>query len=434
MIKVYKDPDARVIIFDDGLSGTRPIGTLHCIGNGNGTVDIVNKFKYAQDGSDLKEYASIPFGEFVDENNTQYGTVEATVVNLLNAVLTSSGGGGTNLPEITSSFSINSVEGVVINYEMVANFGVGYEWENLPSGLVVVEGNIRKILGVLTAGVYTPTMRAVNYNGVTSQTLTITVADPPFSDTKSVVFNNSDYATATSATTNPLYRAANGSGSADAWSISTWFKPGTNNTSEQTILMFGGSVQSNEGRVHLFYNGGNSKKRIQLLYGSDNNKLFFITPDFSVTESTWHHIFVTYDGGTTGSGSGSVNDYYSRFKIYIDGVLVTLVTSNSNYGWSSEIVNDFFMLGRNGVNGNYMRTCNLDEVALWSSDQSGGIANIYNAGAPQDLTSIAGGVPSPDNWWRMGDGDTFPTLTDNIGSVDFTMVNMTASEIVNDVP
>ena len=41
---------------------------------------------------------------------------------------------------------------------------------------------------------------------------------------------------------------------------------------------------------------------------------------------------VTYDGGTTGSSSGSINDYYSRFKIFIDGVEQTTINSNSNYG------------------------------------------------------------------------------------------------------
>jgi hypothetical protein len=34
----------------------------------------------------------------------------------------------------------------------------------------------------------------------------------------------------------------------------------------------------------------------------------------------------------------------------------------------------------------------------------------------------------------MGDDDTLPTLTDNIGTLDFTMTNMTAGDIVNDTP
>ena len=39
------------------------------------------------------------------------------------------------------------------------------------------------------------------------------------------------------------------------------------------------------------------------------------------------------------------------------------------------------------------------------------------------------------SWWRMGDGDTFPTLTDNgSGGNDGTMTNMSSGNIVEDVP
>ena len=40
----------------------------------------------------------------------------------------------------------------------------------------------------------------------------------------------------------------------------------------------------------------------------------------------------------------------------------------------------------------------------------------------------------PVNWWRMGDGDTFPNLLDSAGSDDFVMFSMSVGDIVNDVP
>ena len=47
-----------------------------------------------------------------------------------------------------------------------------------------------------------------------------------------------------------------------------------------------------------------------------------------------------------------------------------------------------------------------------------------------DLTDL-----SPYFWSRMGDGDTYPTLTDHgSGGNDATMVNMDASDIVTDTP
>ena len=70
------------------------------------------------------------------------------------------------------------------------------------------------------------------------------------------------------------------------------------------------------------------------------------------------------------------------------------------------------------------------EVALWDSDQTANVGVIYNGGVAQDLTLLAS---PPSHWWRMGDADTFPILQDSIGSLDFTMNNMTAADIVNDV-
>lgn len=78
-----------------------------------------------------------------------------------------------------------------------------------------------------------------------------------------------------------------------------------------------------------------------------------------------------------------------------------------------------------------MRGCNIDELAIWASDESSNISSIYNSGTPHNLSLLAS---PPANYWRMGDGDTFPTLQDNIGALDATMTNMTVSDIVNDVP
>ena len=92
---------------------------------------------------------------------------------------------------------------------------------------------------------------------------------------------------------------------------------------------------------------------------------------------------------------------------------------------------DNFRVGRFNV-ANHMRNgAKVDELAVWDSDQSSSISDIYNSGDPFDLTSLS---TPPVHWWRMGDGDTFPVLEDSIGSADFTMRNMTVADIVNDVP
>ena len=73
----------------------------------------------------------------------------------------------------------------------------------------------------------------------------------------------------------------------------------------------------------------------------------------------------------------------------------------------------------------------IDELAIWASDESSNAAAIYNSGSTHDLSLLSS---PPDHWYRMGDGDTFPTLQDSIGSLDLTMTNMTSADIVSDVP
>ena len=142
---------------------------------------------------------------------------------------------------------------------------------------------------------------------------------------------------------------------------------------------------------------------------------------------------ITYDGGTTGSSSGSINDYYSRFKIFIDGNQQTTSNFNLNYGNTLALNGINLRIGRYS-SGNYMRNnCKIDEFAVWDSDESANISNIYNGGVPLDLSSLS---TSPIHWWRMGDGDTYPFLQDSgtANNCIFVMNNQTASDIVNDVP
>ena len=44
------------------------------------------------------------------------------------------------------------------------------------------------------------------------------------------------------------------------------------------------------------------------------------------------------------------------------------------------------------------------------------------------------GYPDLIGWYRMGDGDTYPTIQDNKGSNDATMTNMASDDIQTDVP
>ena len=433
-IKVFRDDDANAAVLKvdaTGGGGRKFNNELRAIGNGDGTCSILNPDK-STDGNDFNEITSVAFSEFVDENGSALGVDEAATCNALNAILRQTGSTDGSAPVITSATAITVSDGDAVNYTLSATGGVGYEWSNIPAGLSVQNGNSRKLIGTITggAGAYTPTMTATNYYGQDTETLTITVTSS-FANTKSLDFVNQDYLGANAALLDAeLGRAANGAGSGDAWTIHLWFKGGTQSNNSQTIFYFGDNDVTNAGHLYLRYLGGSDTLRFQ--YGSANNNLRWDGATNLLAAGAWKHVMICYDGGTTGSSSGSINDYYGRFTVYVDGSDVTNggTWSNSNYGYSSGIDADNLRVGRYS-GGNYMRDCLVDEFAVWGSDQSANVTSIYNSGTPHDLSALG---TAPDHWWRMGDGDTYPTIQDNVGTAHFVMYNMTAADIVNDVP
>ena len=51
-----------------------------------------------------------------------------------------------------------------------------------------------------------------------------------------------------------------------------------------------------------------------------------------------------------------------------------------------------------------------------------------------NLQTLHHSIHHPDHVYRMGDSDTFPTITDQVGSADQTMTNMASSNFVTDTP
>ena len=427
-IKIYKDSAANSIFIEDN-NGAQFINSLQA------TVPV-DKVTIADLARQIDIVSDVDHTDFVDKDGNPYTGTATEVCDQLNAIFQSSGTPSGDAPTITSNTTINLVQGQTLNYELTANFGVGFEWENLPTGVTTVEGNIRKLIGgsTLTAGTYTVTARAINYNGTDQEDIDIIVSTPPFSNTKSIKFSNQDYLGANASQVEPvLGRSSNGTGSGDAWTISLWYKGSTDNQG-QTVVYFGNNDVTNNGYIELRQTNNSGQKRLRLRYGSNGNYLQFTTANGSITPNTWQHILISYDGGTTGSSSASSDlaNYYSRFKIYLDGSLQTTSNSNSNYGWSGSIVGQNWRVGR-FASGTHMRQANVDELALWDSDQSSNISDIYNSGSVKDFDTL---TDKPLHWWRMGDGDTFPNLVDSgtVGNCVFVMNNMTSADIVNDVP
>lgn len=430
ILNIEVDPTEATVLFSDG--GSYPVNTIRAISNDDDlTIDILTH------SVDHYLYRNIPVSS-ITIGSIPISSALAGAVNELNSLFTQTASISGSPPSITSSLNVTISEGETLNYELTSSYGVGYEWVTLPTGVVVSTMNRRKLLGgsQLLPGDHQITVKAINYYGCDEQTITLTVTPLPYSNTRSIRFDNHEYLESdigVESLTNTLGRLSNGIGSSDAWSVSIYFKPGTSSKSKQTIFYYGTSDKHDS---HLFirYVGTNDYKNILVHYGSYHNYLQFTPPINSVSDTNkWYHILLTYDGGVTGSASDQVDSYYNAFRLYIDGVLQTTTNSHENYGVSYGFNHDDMKLriGRY-YNSDYMHdNCKVDEIAIWDSDQSSNIVGIYNGGVTHTLTVL---TPPPVSWWRMGDGDVYPFVKDNVSDVDLTMYNMTIDGITTDAP
>lgn len=200
-----------------------------------------------------------------------------------------------------------------------------------------------------------------------------------------------------------------------AFSISAWIARAATGIDESIVAKMESS--GNFRGYILFINSSN---QIRFLFRSQNtsSKRLSATTTATITDTNWHHISLTYSGNSNTSG----------IKIYIDGVSVTLNLQNT---LNATTLNSApFQIGARNSASLFARSA-IDEVAVFNTELSASaVSTIYNSGVPNDLTGTSGLV----SWWRMGDGDTFPTITDNQGSNNGTMTNMSAGNFITNVP
>ena len=238
--------------------------------------------------------------------------------------------------------------------------------------------------------------------------LTGTGGTPAFTNTLSTTFDGvDDYVTMG----NVLNMADDGT---DSFSCSFWMKGGSFST--EFIVSKHLNNPTYSGFAIYISNG---KVGFRLGSGlSPNSKLSGNSTNL-VIGSTWNNVVVTYDGSQDISG----------FNIYINGVSDTIVTVSNNTPINVSNTTDFQLSGRAG-GATLVYSGGLDEVAFWNGTElTSTQASEIGSTLPTDLSTY-----NPTSWWRMGDGSTYPTINDEIGSNDGTMNNMTSANFVTDVP
>ena len=178
-------------------------------------------------------------------------------------------------------------------------------------------------------------------------------------------------------------------------SVSLWFKPNstiTTTSSGEVLISFG--TTDFRRAVYLGSNFGSINNEL-ITVGDQNANYSYYAQSGGTIDTNWHHLAIVHDG--------------SKYQIYLDGSAIT--TSGSTPLYSSQQLT----IGARGRTGSppadsYFNG-KISNVAIWNSNQSSNISNIYNNGFPQTTYTV-----TPQQWWKLGGNSTFSSGTWTIPS------------------
>jgi len=164
-------------------------------------------------------------------------------------------------------------------------------------------------------------------------------------------------------------------------SISVWFKIDSNPTN--TYLNIITKWISGDAAWSAYVT--NSTGKLSFWISTNGSTQKQIHSSTNVNDNQWHHFVGTNDG---------VNN-----KIYIDGVLEDTGTSGNIYNSTQNI-----LIGKTNQN-SFLFEGLIDEVSIWNTAlTSDAVTEIYNSGAPNDLTNLTNASSSNlKAWYKMGE-------------------------------
>lgn len=203
----------------------------------------------------------------------------------------------------------------------------------------------------------------------------------------------------------------------EAYTLSMWVKPTNLAGSRKTLW----AKASNDAQVDGwgFYLETSGELFVQARTTTVNRQ-HTTTDAGPLVAGSWYHIVWTYDGSSNLNG----------MTLYVNGTALTVPSSQSLGG--TIVVSDDSQIARR--NTSFPLNGNVDEVTWWDKALSAAeVTELYNTGSPDDPTNHSADADLA-HWYKCGDDDTFPTWSDNEGSVDGTMTNMESGDIEADVP
>lgn len=202
--------------------------------------------------------------------------------------------------------------------------------------------------------------------------------------------------------------------SATAGTVSAWVKTSVTSGSQFVLTQTDKTATGNN--VYVSFSLSGQLARLQWANGGTANT---ILGDQTLAGNTWNHIMWVSTG--------------TAYKIYTNGTLNTLTvsTGSDDGNWFGDATGlDTSTIGCQDRNSGRVAffTGNIDELAVWDSDESSNLSTIYGsstpgAGSPGNIMSTA-----PSHWWRMGDG-----IEANSGSIVYDMsANLVNGSLIAD--
>jgi len=206
-----------------------------------------------------------------------------------------------------------------------------------------------------------------------------------------------------------------------AFSVSIWVK-NSNSGFQHFINRIQGSSPFRGWQV---YKDTAQKLTFSLINTAGSNTIQSNGDSTVLNDGAWHHIVVTYDGSSNGSG----------VKMYIDSNPETVSVTTDSLSATTLHATPVLVGKRTDGVGHVVG--NIDEPAIYTDVLTPvEVTEIYNSGNPIDLTSLASGNDLLA-WIRFTqtDIDNFPTIADHSGNANGgTANNMESSDIASDVP
>ena len=177
---------------------------------------------------------------------------------------------------------------------------------------------------------------------------------------------------------------------------------------DETLMSQWDSISTSNQIWSLGFNDTTGGGNIEVRVCDGTGKKVYLGIGAAVNDGSWHHIGFTFTNNT--------------LKIFVDGVELTGGSLNKATDNTVNLLNSFvskvFITGQQNFGAaENLYTGLSDELTYWNKELTAGeVTELYGAGSVIDITTHSAAANNIAAW--IADGDSMPTFTDIINSLD----------------